>query len=400
VGKSRRAIRGHRGDVDAAAKVARLRARFTRGSISARRVVGDLLELMRARLTFPGTATAQIDADFASVVAEFDTDDEPSRDHVDALLVWATSVWPPESCPCGSDRSVRECCFTRGTDVVASGVGPLLQPPTTGIELPACYAGASKDCRGPLTREHTVSKNVLDRIGGAQGRILVSGLRDQDDLPLRPDALASKVLCERHNNALSPIDVIGGHFVEVLEEIARAAHDGRLDRLDLRRAFYGPDVERWVLKVFLGALASGAARYKGQKFQPLHPPPQLLDVLFGGIDLPIMFGLTVVSTSSFEREPVSGLASALLSWGGGPAGIAVMAWSFALVLMARPPAPGPDLGILADGCYRPKQLWLPAARNVRIDIDWPWPWDGPIAVLRAQRAKRSSTAGESPRSGA
>ncbi|RYU62453.1 hypothetical protein EWI61_02910 [Methylolobus aquaticus] len=71
-----------------------------------------------------------------------------------------------------------------------------------------------------------------------------------------PQALASKVLCRKHNTELSPVDVAGDALEARLQQaISRAqsgAAQGRMDHLD------GRLIQRWILKCLCGQIA---ARY-------------------------------------------------------------------------------------------------------------------------------------------
>src|SRR5687768_2006559 len=121
--------------------------------------------------------------------------------------------------------------------------------PRTGFAHPDCYANETADCDARITREHYISENVLKCLNVTE----VVGAAWQPDPeqlgPASPASLTSRMLCERHNNALSPLDDAGGEFVQALLRFDHALRDGeppvQLEEVVLN----GADVERWMLKI-------------------------------------------------------------------------------------------------------------------------------------------------------
>ncbi len=77
----------------------------------------------------------------------------------------------------------------------------------TNVIYPPCYARALGDCSGKLSREHYISASILELLGDSHtitnASWLASG-QQSDQLPT--SALGSKILCQRHNASLSPLD--------------------------------------------------------------------------------------------------------------------------------------------------------------------------------------------------
>ncbi|WP_266223076.1 hypothetical protein [Paraliomyxa miuraensis] len=251
-----------------------------------------------------------------------------------------------------------------------------------------CYAHPLGDCFGKMEREHFISEIVLKSIAAGKSLSVTGWANDNGSHPIAPSNLNTRMLCARHNRALSPIDKLGGHFYSTLQAIAEAAYGGTLDSLEVREAFCGPDIERWMLKALCGLLASGRASYSQEKFGRVLPPGDLLEVVFREYDLPPPSGLVLVSTAQLGHDPVPGVAFRLASWGGGLGGLVLQWWSFAFVLIVRPPAPGPDIDLIREGSYRPRQIWLRNGADIRIDLDWPEPWNGPVATPSVQYRPR------------
>jgi hypothetical protein len=138
--------------------------------------------------------------------------------------------------------------------------------PRTGLVTPKCYAAALGNCDGnPTTREHYVSESLLNRLGA---KFFVEGVPWLDSpRELTASTMVARVLCERHNSALWPLDTMIGNFYDVLA----GAREGREVGVHL---FEGEDFERWALKILLGRLASGNVRwYDGSKERPRDSAP-------------------------------------------------------------------------------------------------------------------------------
>jgi hypothetical protein len=167
--------------------------------------------------------------------------------------------------------------------------------PRTGLVTPKCYAAALVDCDGnPTNAEHYMSLSLLNRFGA---RFFVEGVPWLDSpRELTASTMVARVLCRRHNNALSPLDTMMGNFYDVLA----GAREGREVGVHL---FEGEDFERWALKVLLGRTASGNVRWhNGSKERP-EIPLLYLRILFGEEDMPDGCGFFYVG------DPVDGLYS-------------------------------------------------------------------------------------------
>lgn len=117
-----------------------------------------------------------------------------------------------------------------------------------GRSVRGCYAAALKDCGGELEAEHFVSKVLLRQLGKT---FAVSGMPwAGPKAKSSPKALKAHVLCKRHNNALSPVDEAAGRFHRIMLAATNGENIGNAE-------FDGDDLERWSIKLLLGANASG-----------------------------------------------------------------------------------------------------------------------------------------------
>src|SRR5207249_678543 len=81
--------------------------------------------------------------------------------------------------------------------------------------------------------------------------------QEGDQLTVTPTGLAAKVLCEAHNNTLSPYDTCAGEFFQTLYTCTRGGIQGLVNTDNLRFDFDGHTLEYWMLKIVCGAIASG-----------------------------------------------------------------------------------------------------------------------------------------------
>lgn len=115
------------------------------------------------------------------------------------------------------------------------------------------------------------------------------------------NSLRAKVLCTRHNNALSPLDAVAAIVVDHLR-----ADQTQLARLydpssgaDPRPAFTmvsGPLWERWMLKSLIGAMEAGAFGAGSERIDAWAPDvdiPTFIEVLFYGESFPEGTGMSI-----------------------------------------------------------------------------------------------------------
>lgn len=196
--------------------------------------------------------------------------------------------------------------------------------PRTGYSHADCYAGALGDCSRDISREHYFSEGMLLEIGSP---IEVSGLpwlKEGETKSVSAAALTAKILCDRHNPALSPLDRIAKELFAILREIDAELGDAALPAESETFTVNGPDIERWLLKVLVG-------------FARSHKPPDelrdeehCLRVLFGEERLRRPWGLNV--DGSKDSHAFNGISMSVLHgpegaiWGAGFNIVGVRLW--------------------------------------------------------------------------
>jgi hypothetical protein len=119
---------------------------------------------------------------------------------------------------------------------------------------PGCYLAASGDCSPKLSREHYVTRALIDRPG-----LKVRGMPWQTEpvLDITATALTSKVLCQRHNSALSPLDDEALRAYEAIAAAREHATRRSLSRRPTGVIVSGEALELWALKTLAGLYATG-----------------------------------------------------------------------------------------------------------------------------------------------
>lgn len=164
--------------------------------------------------------------------------------------------------------------------------------PETGFVNARCYAAPLADCSEDISREHYFSRSVLEAMEGGPS---ISGLRFQEPgtkLSVGVEALTAKVLCSRHNAALSALDNAAGHFFHAVRAVDRGLRDAETSPSTETVVVNGADLERWTLKVLAGAVHG-----KVVSTTALRSDFPWLRVLFG-LNWPTGSGLSVVAPTA------------------------------------------------------------------------------------------------------
>jgi hypothetical protein len=103
--------------------------------------------------------------------------------------------------------------------------------------------------------------------------------------------LGAKILCKRHNEALSDLDDVAGRFAAAIATIPEVLSSGASSV----RVFRGEDIERWMLKVMCGSIWAGRSRSN----RTLRFPVEWLRAIFEGTDSP---GLTLFYSAPNDRR--------------------------------------------------------------------------------------------------
>lgn len=220
----------------------------------------------------------------------------------------------------------------------------------TGYSHPKCFARELGDCSRKISREHFLSKSILE-LFASDNSIPLEGpawMKGVTGKMVSIASLSSKILCQRHNSALSDIDQEMTRFVSHLT--------GKTNESGVR-SFDGHVIEKWLLKAQEGFLASG---YAHQDLKGWAASPVALDVLFGGKQMGQGSGLYFVSGRHQDQQNAVGLFPLRGPEENSMAGIAVLFSGFPFVYLPIPPWPR-----LIESIGRLGLHYRPRAINVR-----------------------------------
>jgi hypothetical protein len=167
---------------------------------------------------------------------------------------------PSQLCPCRSGWMVASCCFDKADGKLRKRIKSIRPPPpATGYGHPSCYLRGTRDCSEDISREHYVSAAVLEQLGSPINIIGAPWLKPGQPASYGIGNLVAKILCRRHNQALSPLDqeaaIFFGALARSLSELERAS-SSRKYGLHLAS---GSALELWALKVACGFYFSAIA---------------------------------------------------------------------------------------------------------------------------------------------
>lgn len=144
---------------------------------------------------------------------------------------------------------------------------PRIMPPDppTGWVQEGCYLHSTANCSKRLSAEHYISKSILSGAGKAVSVKGAPWLAQDEVKKIGVSAFSAKILCERHNNGLSPLDKFAGKFFQKLVAILKNLEQRSLSRKHSLVMFSGEMLELWLLKVAGGLYYSGVGASKGKR---------------------------------------------------------------------------------------------------------------------------------------
>lgn len=207
---------------------------------------------------------------------------------------WQTS----DPCPCGSGHRFDACCLA-GAELRVRLPRLLPPPPITGYAHPRCYLHSTNDCSTKISREHFISKTVLEAM---QGAIEFGGLpwiAPETTVTYGINSLASNILCKRHNEALSPLDAEAGRIFRSLQDICLnlSPKTKSLSRKGRWFLVSGQALELWGLKTLFGVFHAKLASRQSELLIETHtldPAPFL--AMLESHSLPSRCGLYLRAT--------------------------------------------------------------------------------------------------------
>jgi hypothetical protein len=190
---------------------------------------------------------------------------------------------PSSLCPCGSNCVAACCCLQK--DGLWYKKPSITSPalPKTNKSVNKCYARALNDCDGPISGEHYISYSVLKQLGS---NVALGGVPwSEQPISIPTKQVTGKILCKRHNESLSSLDATAGKLFEAIQNTHKGIKAGWV-------LLNGEDIERWMMKLLFGIIASGNIRPRdGHTAEKTCPPMPYLNILFGHKPMPPGCGL-------------------------------------------------------------------------------------------------------------
>jgi hypothetical protein len=191
------------------------------------------------------------------------------------------------TCICGNNLLAPSCCLQRDGSWRKTPSDCIPPAPQTGIAQPQCYAATLCDCSSKMSDEHLIPESIL-RKQSSSGINTVSGFvfshGSPDDIPAK--RLVARVLCARHNNALSPLDAEALRLFTAFFDfnLKADAHTSET------RLFSGEDIERFMLKSYCAMVASGNA-WTIDPTDDRAIDPSFVEMVFGNETIPPACGM-------------------------------------------------------------------------------------------------------------
>jgi len=281
---------------------------------------------------------------------------------------------PDALCPCGSELISNVCCLTnKGFRKEPNSTIP--PGPQTGNSIASCYANSLSNCGTKISREHYVSKNLLEYMNNTEN-LKVEGLSWAKDksTTISPNALASKVLCDRHNSALTNLDSISLRIFQSLDEdnVTGSGHT-------LLYLFNGYDIERWLLKILCGVVKAESTRL--QEEIDISIQDYWLKILFAGERFPDNQGLYICKSIGHKFEGQRGLGMRLIVGSGKLAGIGLYVCGYELILSMTefPNRKFDDREFI----YRPMEIYS-SARDFEKSVLFTWDGNADLGTISVQ----------------
>jgi hypothetical protein len=152
---------------------------------------------------------------------------------------------------------LQDCCLAY--DGQLRKIVPSLLPPAphSGHSQDGCYLAGGANCSVGLSAEHYFSRALLQIIG--ESTVFIAGTPWVPPGTTRAvgiSSLTAKILCGRHNSALSVLDQSATKLFQSLQTIMDDINLRSLSRRDRYYFFSGEELELWMLKVLCGTFYS------------------------------------------------------------------------------------------------------------------------------------------------
>lgn len=210
-------------------------------------------------------------------------------------IPWTKCCFNKE-CPCGSGEKSYQCCWRGDGRWEKTPVG-IINVSGAPFKNDRCYLSPLGYCGTKITKEHFISRTILERVTTGTLRFEGAGhfFGGKQNIEIGIDDFCAKVLCDNHNCSLSALDTAAGLAFSTIEALATDCVNTAGLWRGHRSSFHissGIDIERWMIKVYCGLVAAKKIRsLSGQVLDRAGLPPCLLNSLVGTDSLRSPLGL-------------------------------------------------------------------------------------------------------------
>jgi hypothetical protein len=268
-------------------------------------------------------------------------------------------------------RRKEERNTSRSSSVRTRPFRVLIQSSDQTFAHPKCYARCLGNCSPKISGEHYFTHAVLRRLAVDPRGVYLKGAPWQPDgMWIPPDNLTAAVLCGRHNSQLSPLDDFAASLDDELVRIHQAAAGDHVVSTVIR--FYGPNLERWLMKSLCGFVAARPSVFLRSDASP-PVPDTWVRYLFGDGDLVAPAGLHLSPKAGESRDvDPNGVTFTSLHARGEVSGLMldmrILRFTFISI-----PWQGTIRGVLDESSVRrPRRVSIRSHRTGWcLDFDWP-----------------------------
>lgn len=278
-----------------------------------------------------------------------------------------------DDCPCLSGKTFGRCCKVDARHLPYVSVPRLVPPgPLTGYAHPKCYMASTNNCSKGKSREHYISEAILARFE----KLTVTGMPWQDKgeaQTLPANALVANILCERHNSALAPLDLLGVRAFDALTAAADYAVTGESPRKPTYFLMSGEALELWMFKLAAGIHFGGIAKADSGVVRETcgFPTDAVVDALSTGM-IPADSGFWVAQNPGVIQRGQIGVAPLIDKEANLMAGVLVQFGPLRFQsTIGAPPVPASQLAQFRPRS-RPRVIdFNGPARDARVVLTWP-----------------------------
>lgn len=225
-----------------------------------------------------------------------------------------------------------------------------------------CYARCLGDCRGRMSREHYISRGLLELVSDDDGLVSLGGPLSRVERTSAKNTAVAKILCEYHNSSLSHLDEEVLKLVQSVMEFNRKKESKSV-------VIDGHKLTKWFFKLLVGVYHSqNKSDYIGDEYRNA----SLVKLLFSDKKLPMQFGFSVSDPPTEIPEIIIG-DKRVPPWcfqffeaDNRVGGLEFWSYPFA----HRMHLTGPDYD--ASHRFRPKNVGVTVDKIATLDINYLW----------------------------